>query len=77
MQPLAALLHGRLHQAILQGVEGNHRQAPAGIEAVDGRGEHPLHGGELVVDGDADGLEAALGRVLLFPKRLGRPWPRG
>ena len=29
-------------------------------------------GPQLVIDGDADGLEAALGRVLLFPQGLGR-----
>ena len=53
-------------------MEGDHRQASAGGQTA---GRAPQHGGELLqlaVDGDAQGLEAPLGRVLLFPQGLGR-----
>ena len=57
-------------------MEGDDSQPPAWVQTVHGGGEHLFHGGQLVVDGDADGLEAPLGRVLLFPQSLGGMAPR-
>ena len=49
----------------------------AGVQVVDG-GLHALPDrAELVVDGDADGLKAALGRMLLFSQARWAAWPSG
>lgn len=51
-------------------MERNDNQTTAGVQVVDG-GLHALPDcAKLIVDGDADGLEAALGRMLLFPEAL-------
>ena len=53
-------------------MEGDDGETAAGLQMVD-RGLHALaDSAELIVDGDADGLEAALGRMLLFPEGAGR-----
>ena len=63
-------LEGGLDDPILQGMEGDDSQPD---RPGSGRSTAAVsilfHGGQLVVDGDADGLEAPLGRVLLFPAR--------
>ena len=57
-------------------MEGNHSQSPTGVQAGHCPLHHPLHTAQLVVDGNADGLKASLGRVLLLPqgsRRHGSP----
>ena len=49
-------------------MKGNYRQPSAGIQQRNGFFHHRFHRPQLVVDGDADGLKAALGRVLLLPQ---------
>ena len=53
-------------------MERNDNQTTAGVQVVDG-GLHALPDrAKLIVDGDADGLKAALGRMLLFTQGAGR-----
>ena len=47
-------------------MEGDHRQPPAPVQPGDGRLDHPVHTGQFIVDGDADGLKTPLGRMLLL-----------
>ena len=50
-------------------MEGDHRQPPAGVQVLRGGLQHGRQRVQLAVDGDAYGLKAPLGRVLLFPQR--------
>ena len=50
-------------------MERDDGKSAAGIQVVNGRAHHAADRTELVVDGNADGLKAPLGGVLLFPKR--------
>src|SRR5579884_2089331 len=56
-------LEEALDDAILQGVEADDDEAPAGPEQLHRRGERHLEAAELVVDGDAQRLEGARGGV--------------
>ena len=49
-------------------MEGDHRQPPTGVQPGHRLPHHPVHRAQLVVDGDADGLEGPLGRVLFLPQ---------
>ena len=53
-------------------MEGDDGQPAAGVQTVNGSAEHGRQGVQLAVDGDAQGLEAPLGRVLFLPERGGR-----
>ena len=53
-------------------MERDHRQSAARLQVLAGSVQHGRQGIQLAVDGDADGLKAALGRVLLFPEGLRR-----
>ena len=53
-------------------MERDDSQSTAGLQMIN-RGLHALPDcAEFVVDGNADGLKAALGRMLLFTQRLVR-----
>jgi hypothetical protein len=70
--------HELLDDAVFQRVEADHRQAAAGLEPFHRRIEPGFEIGQLAVDVDADGLEAARGRVDLVlaaasPRRSARP----
>jgi hypothetical protein len=56
--------HEALDAAVLQGVEADDAQSPAGLQQIEGLLERPVERAEFVVDEDADGLEAA-GRGVL------------
>ena len=49
-------------------MEGNHRQSSAGIQAFHRVRHYLFHRTKLIVYRDADGLETAFGRMLLFPQ---------
>ena len=49
---------------------------PPGFSPSTAASQHRRQRAQLVVHGDADGLKAALGGVLLFPQRRARAWPR-
>ncbi|MEJ7721229.1 MAG: hypothetical protein WKF58_12660 [Ilumatobacteraceae bacterium] len=57
------LAEALLHDAVLAGVVREHRHPPAGRGGRDGLVDGDGERGELVVDLDADRLEAALGRM--------------
>jgi len=52
-----------LTRFVLERVEGDGREAPAGTQDLPGQRERALERAELVVDRDADRLEGALGGV--------------
>ena len=52
-------------------MEGDHSQTAALVQLGNGIAHDLLHRAQLVVDGDADGLEGTLGRMLLFPQGCG------
>ena len=67
---------GGLHDPILQGVEGEDHDPAAGGQEVDAAVHRLPKALKLAVDLDADSLEAAAGRVLLFLEaELGRDGP--
>ena len=53
-------------------MEGDHRQPSAHVQVLAPGVQHGRQGVQLAVDGDADGLKAPLGGVLLLPQRLWR-----
>ena len=59
-----------LDDAVLAGVVGEGDAAAAGGEAVDGVVDGARQDAELVVDGDAEGLERAPGRVAARWRRM-------
>ena len=71
VQPRAACCHGSL-LTMRSSSEWKVMTASlsAGIQAADRSLHHAADGAELIVHGDADGLKASLGGVLLFPQRL-------
>lgn len=62
---LGLLTQEALDHPILQGMETDHRQAPARGQQGGDLLKTPAQGFQFVVDPDADGLEAARGRVLV------------
>ena len=52
-------------------MERDYGQSASRREHIDGLVHRLSHRAELVIDRDADRLEAALGRMLLFAPRLG------
>jgi hypothetical protein len=66
---LGRAVHVLLDDAVFQRVEADHRQAATGLERSTAASS-PASIGQLAVDVDADGLEAARGRVdLVLPTR--------
>ena len=57
-------LHEVLHRPILERMEADHREAPAGAEHLERRGKTALELAELVVDVHAQRLEGARRRML-------------
>ena len=53
-------------------MEGDHRQPSAHVQVLAPGVQHGRQGVQLAVDGDADGLKAPLGGVLLLPQRRRR-----
>ena len=61
-----------LHDPVLERVERDHREPAARPQHLERRGKRRLEGAELVVHGDAQGLEDALRRMPFAEPRRGR-----
>ena len=55
-----------LHQPVLQGMEGDDAEPPAGLQSAENGVQALVQGVQLVVDRDAQGLKAAPGRVFVL-----------
>ena len=67
---LGSACHGSFDDPVFQGMEGDHRQPAPVIQAGNGILHDLFHTAQLVIDSNADGLKAALGRMLLFTQCL-------
>src|SRR5207249_5976096 len=66
------LLEEALHDPVLERMEGDHRETPAGSQHLECGRQRFLELAELVVDGDAKSLEHALGRMAVAESRRRR-----
>ena len=65
VQPFAPRDHELLHDPVLERVEADHGEPPTGPQHRDRSGQRRLELAELVVDGDPERLEDALGGMTL------------
>ena len=70
VQPFARSRHELLHDPVLERVEADHRETPTRAQHLERGGKRRLELAQLVVDGDAQRLEDALGGWP-SPKRAG------
>ena len=71
-EPFGLLCKNILDDPVLQGVEADHRQTPAGSQQIHTVLHRLFHRPQLSIDLDADGLKAALGGMAAFaPGRRG------